>query len=68
MQKSLLMLIALAMLCGCATQTPNEGTALCDGTRKARVDHAENLAKTPDDAVALSGARLVALIDAACRS
>lgn len=60
------MLIALATLCGCATQTPNEGAAICDATRQARADHAENLAETEDDAVAITGARLVVLIDAAC--
>jgi len=40
--------------------------ALCEGTRAARADHAAALADTPDNAVALTGADLVSLIDAAC--
>jgi hypothetical protein len=40
--------------------------ALCEGTRAARADHAAALADTPDNAVAISGANLIELLDAAC--
>ena len=41
-------------------------TALCAGSRAALARHAAALAETPDDAVAITGADLVSLIDAAC--
>lgn len=56
-----LMLTMLAA--GCVSVSP---AAICDGTAQARADHATALAATADDAVALTGARLVELIDAGC--
>lgn len=47
----------------CVSVSPN---ALCEGSRAALARHAAALAQTPDDAVALTGADLVSLIDAAC--
>ena len=52
---------------GCASVTPTSGDALCDGSRQARADHAAALAVSPDDRAVVSGARLIALIDAGCR-
>jgi len=46
--------------------TPTSGDAICDATRQARADHAVALAVSGDDAV-LTGQRLIAIIDAACR-
>lgn len=46
---------------GCVSQV-----AICEGSRAALARHAAALAETPDDAVALTGADLVSLIDAAC--
>lgn len=48
---------------GCVSVSP---AAVCDGTAQARTDHAAALAQTADDAVALTGARLVELLDAGC--
>ncbi|MCL4065361.1 hypothetical protein M3484_02060 [Pseudomonas sp. GX19020] len=51
----------------CVSVTPTTGDALCDGSRAARADHAAALAVSPDDRAVVSGARLIALIDAGCR-
>lgn len=48
---------------GCVSVSPN---ALCEGTGPALARHAAALAETPDDAVAITGADLVSLIDAGC--
>ena len=56
-----MMLMMLAA--GCVSVSP---AAVCDGTAQARTDHAAALAQTADDAVALTGARLVELLDAGC--
>ncbi|MBL8561416.1 MAG: hypothetical protein JNN06_03965 [Gemmobacter sp.] len=48
------------------TATPTSGDAICTGTRAARADHAAALADTQDERVLMTGARLVALIDAGC--
>ena len=57
--------LTLTMLAaGCVSVSP---AAICDGTAQVRTDHAAALAQTADDAVALTGARLVELIDAGCR-
>ncbi|WP_283178639.1 hypothetical protein [Gemmobacter sp. 24YEA27] len=46
--------------------TQTSGEAICDGSRAARADHAAALAVSPDDRSVVSGARLIALIDAGC--
>ena len=59
-----LAILMLPMLGGaCVSVSPN---ALCEGTSPALARHAAALAETPDDAVAITGADLVALIDAGC--
>ena len=41
-------------------------SALCDGTESARAAHAEALASEASDAAVITGARLIALLDAGC--
>ena len=48
---------------GCVSVSP---AAVCDGTAQARTDHAAALAVSPDDRAVVTGARLIALIDAGC--
>ena len=59
-------MIPLLFANGCVTATPTSGDAICTGTRAARADHAAALADTQDERVLMTGARLVALIDAGC--
>jgi hypothetical protein len=61
--------VMIPLLCasGCVTAIPAQDSAVCDGTRAARADHAAALAATADDRVVVTGARLVALIDAGCK-
>lgn len=58
----------ILMLCvsgsGCAAVISRD--ALCDGTREARADHAAALAAEGSDRAVVTGARLIALIDAGC--
>lgn len=42
-------------------------SAICDGTEKARTEHAAALANDGGDASIVTGARLIASIDAACK-
>ena len=51
---------------GCVPVTPISPDAICSGSRAARADHAAALAASPDDTAVITGARLVALIDAGC--
>ena len=60
----LAILTLMLLASGCVSASPD---ALCEGSRAALARHAAALAETPDDAVAITGADLVALIDAACR-
>ena len=65
----LIMAMTLTLLAaGCVSGTKTSGEALCDGSRAARADHAEVLAVSPDDRAVVSGARLIAVIDAGCNS
>ncbi len=50
---------------GCTT-VGTSGEALCEGTARLRTDHAAALVEAPDRAV-VTGARLIAAIDAGCR-
>lgn len=61
LRSGLLTLMLLAS--GCVSASPD---ALCEGSRAALARHAAALAETPDDAVAVTGADLVSLIDAGC--
>lgn len=66
MMRMISAMILLLPGAGC-TSAVNE-TALCDGTRQARSNHAAALAESADDRATLTGARLIALIDAGCAS
>lgn len=52
---------------GCQSVTQTSGDAICDGTRTARADHAAALAVSPDDRSVVTGARLIAALDAGCK-
>lgn len=58
--------ILMLLAAGCVSGRAASPEALCDGTRAARADHAVALAGTADDRAAVTGARLIALIDAGC--
>jgi len=64
--KQILVTILLLYVSGCAPVTPESSDAICDGTRKARAEHAAALAASPDVAVLPTGAALIAMIDAGC--
>ncbi|WP_283177904.1 hypothetical protein [Gemmobacter sp. 24YEA27] len=58
--------ILTLLAAGCVSGTQTSDDAICDGSRAARADHAAVLAVSPDDRAVVSGARLIALIDAGC--
>ncbi len=62
--KSILAMIPLSFAIGCVN-APSDN-ALCDGTQSARAAHAEALASEASDAAVITGARLIALLDAGC--
>jgi hypothetical protein len=64
--KSTLGMIPLFFVIGCATAP--SGSAICDGTRAAISAHAAALANEASDAAVITGAQLISLIDAGCRS
>lgn len=51
---------------GCASVEVSQ-TAICDGTAKARTDHAAALAEDGGDKSVKTGAHLIMLIDSGCR-
>ena len=61
-----LLIIPAMLVSGCVTATPNSADAICDGTRKARSEHAAALASDGGDASVVTGQALIARIDAAC--
>lgn len=66
MLRKLWVMILILPGAGCSPATLTDGSALCDGTRVARADHAAALARSPDGAAMVTGQRLIARIDAAC--
>lgn len=61
--------LILTMLCAtCASATLNNGNAICDGTRKARADHAAALAAEAGGGSVVTGATLIQLIDEGCKA
>ncbi len=66
MRKLIWATIPLWLATGCVSVTPTSDDALCDGTRRARADHAAALAVSADDRAVVTGARLIGLIDAGC--
>lgn len=65
MRRALFLMMLPLLAAGCAT-VPSAGTAICDGTRALRDDHAGALAVAPDGPWIVSGARLIAALDAGC--
>lgn len=61
-----LMMLAL-LVSGCVTAPRTSGDAICDGSRAARAAHAAALVASDDDRVVVTGARLIAVLDAGCR-
>lgn len=58
--------ILMLLAAGCVNGRGAGPEALCDGSRAARADHAAALAVSADDRAVVTGARLIALIDAGC--
>lgn len=61
-----LLIIPTMLLTGCATATPNSADAICDGTRKARADHAAALVRDGGPLSLVTGQALISKIDAGC--
>mgnify|MGYP000231548142 FL=1 len=57
-------MIPVLLVAGCVSGASN--SAICDGTRKARSEHAAALASDGGDASVVTGQALIARIDAAC--
>lgn len=62
--RHLLRLTPLLLVAGCVT-APNQA-AICDGSQAARTAHAAALAEGGDGASVVTGARLIAILDAGC--
>jgi hypothetical protein len=65
MLKTISVMTLLCFVTGCGSAVNN--SALCDGTSSARTSHAAALAKDGGDASVITGARLIMMIDAACK-
>jgi len=55
------------LVSGCVNGSGISDSAICDGTRQARAEHAAALAQSADDRAVVTGAALIDLIDAGCR-
>jgi len=60
-----LMTILASCATGCASVA--SGPAICDGSSRLRTDHAAALAADGGDRSVVTGARLIAAIDAGCQ-
>ena len=60
-------ILFIASISASCTTIPTSGSAICDGTRAARADHAAALAETVDAVALRTGAALIAQLDAGCR-
>ena len=65
MLRAILVMTLLFFVSGCASVANNN--AMCDGTAEARTKHAAALADDGGDASVVTGARLIAMIDGACK-
>lgn len=73
MRKPLAILILTLSVSGCVTATPSapeappiDGATICVETRDERAEHASTLANTADVTALVTGAALIAALDAAC--
>lgn len=64
MLKKALAIALIGIASGCASA--GSQSAICDGTRLDRTKHAAALAEDGGDMSVVSGARLIAKLDAAC--
>ena len=64
MRKTLLALVLTPLVVGCVNTASD--SAVCDGTAAARVAHAVALADDGGDGAVVTGARLLAMMRAAC--
>ena len=58
-------MIQIFCVTGCVSAVSNNG--ICDGTAAIRTEHAAALAADGGDKSVVTGARLIAMIDGACR-
>jgi hypothetical protein len=58
-------MIPLCFAIGCVSAVSSN--AICDGTASVRTEHAAALADDGGDRSVVTGARLIAMIDGACR-
>jgi uncharacterized protein YceK len=65
MLRAILVMTLLYFVSGCASVVSSN--AICDGTAAARTKHAAALANDGGDASVVTGARLIAMIDGACK-
>ena len=61
-----MILMSFGIFSGCADTQPSEA-ALCVGTDALRTNHAAAVAVGASDAAVVTGAKLIAAIDAACK-
>jgi len=62
-----IVIIVMAMSTISACSIPISSQAICDGTSAIRTEHAAALAADGGDKSVVTGARLIAMIDGACR-
>jgi uncharacterized protein YceK len=65
MLKKLSVMILLSFVSGCGNVVSQQ--AICDGTANVRTEHANALALDGGDKSVVTGAKLIASIDAACK-
>jgi len=65
MLKKILAMTLLSFVSGCVSAV--NSNAICDGTAAARTKHAAALADDGGNKSVVTGARLIAVIDAACK-
>jgi uncharacterized protein YceK len=65
MRQIILVMILLFSVSGCANVVNQQ--AICDGTANVRTEHANALALDGGDKSVVTGAKLIASIDAACK-
>ena len=65
MRQTILVMILLSFVSGCVNVVNQQ--AVCDGTSAARTEHANALALDGGDKSVVTGAKLIASIDAACK-
>ena len=59
--------VMIPLLCATGCVSVASSNAICDGTAAIRTEHAAALAADGGDKSVVTGARLIAMIDGACR-